>query len=166
MPFFQVDDQLAMNHKFRRLDEIDLEEDGWRGQAAQALWVKAGAHSQNVGTDGAIRRLDLITLAPRQAVECAELLVEVGLWHRPGHDCEQCPPLPDGVAYLFHDWFQMRYTPAKDVRTNRRKRKELLTPQLVLRRGYALLTDDRQVPLLRKTPQTPGPSVADEHADH
>lgn len=131
MPFFQVDDQLAMNHKFRRLDEIDLEEDGWRGQAAQALWVKAGAHSQNVGTDGAIRRLDLITLAPRQAVECAELLVEVGLWHRPGHDCEQCPPLPDGVAYLFHDWFQMRYTPAKDVRTNRRKRKELLTPQLV-----------------------------------
>ena len=131
MPFFQVDDQLAMNHKFRRLDEIDLEEDGWRGQAAQALWVKAGAHSQNVGTDGAIRRLDLITLAPQQAVECAELLVEVGLWHRPGHDCEQCPPLPDGVAYLFHDWFQMRYTPAKDVRTNRRKRKELLTPQLV-----------------------------------
>ena len=31
VPFFQVDDQLAMNHKFRRLDEIDLEEDGWRG---------------------------------------------------------------------------------------------------------------------------------------
>ena len=25
VPFFQVDDQLAMNHKFRRLDEIDLE---------------------------------------------------------------------------------------------------------------------------------------------
>ena len=132
--------------------------------------MKAGAHSQNVGTDGAIRRLDLITLAPRQAVECAELLVEVGLWHRPGHDCEQCPPLPDGVAYLFHDWFQMRYTPPRmSARTGASARS--CSPAA---RGAGVSAglcrsgepDDRQVPLLRKTPQTPGPSVADEHADH
>ena len=102
------------------------------GMAAGFLWTLAGSQCQAVGTDGVVSRADLvrIVLNPTVADRLAALLVDVGLWHRTGHTCDSCPAVPAG-SYVFHDWFQMRYTPAKQVRTNRRKRQELKDAHLI-----------------------------------
>ena len=131
MPFFQVDDQLPVNHKVRTLVESAL--DGHiEGMAAGFLWTLAGAQCQSTGTDGVVSRADLVRIAlnPEIADRLAALLVDVGLWHRTGHHCDRCPPVQAGT-YLFHDWFDLKYTPAQQVRTNRRKRQELKDPQLI-----------------------------------
>lgn len=131
MPFFQGDDQFAQNRKTRQLVAPVL--DGHLdGPAAICLWFLAGTDCQNAGTDGVIARVDMVRLLPNVAVvdHLANLLVDVGLWHRPGHDCERCPAVKDGT-FLFHDWFDMKYTPAAQVRVNRSKRQELKDPELI-----------------------------------
>lgn len=104
------------------------------GLAAIGLWALAGSQSNlmGAGTDGLVSRADLVRLVldPAIADKLANLLVANGLWHGPGHDCEKCPPVPTG-SFRFHDWFQMGYTPAKQVAVNRDKRKELKEKQLV-----------------------------------
>ncbi|AZV00781.1 HNH endonuclease [Gordonia phage Kiko] len=131
VPFFQVDDQLPANRKVRQLVETALE-GHIEGMAAGFLWTLAGAQCQLVGTDGVVSRADLVRLVlnPDLADLLAGLLVDTGLWHRPGHDCDRCPPIEDG-HYLFHDWFAMKYTPADQVRVNRVKRQELKDPALL-----------------------------------
>ncbi|QDM55880.1 HNH endonuclease [Gordonia phage MagicMan] len=131
LPFFQVDDQLPANRKVRQLVETALEGQ-IEGMAAGFLWTLAGAQCQLVGTDGVVSRADLVRLVlnPDLADRLAGLLVDTGLWHRPGHDCDRCPPV-EGGHYLFHDWFAMRYTPANQVRVNRVKRQELKDPELI-----------------------------------
>jgi len=39
----------------------------------------------------------------------ATLLIDAGLWHLPGHECEQCPEVADGKAYV-HDYLQHNRT--------------------------------------------------------
>lgn len=39
----------------------------------------------------------------------AGLLVDAGLWHEPGHDCEGCPEVPEGKVYV-HDYLQHNRT--------------------------------------------------------
>lgn len=131
LPFFQVDDQLPANRKVRQLVETALE-GHIEGMAAGFLWTLAGAQCQSVGTDGIVSRADLVRLVlnAELADRLAALLVDTGLWHRPGHDCDRCPPVAEGT-YLFHDWFAMRYTPADQVRVNRVKRQELKDPALI-----------------------------------
>lgn len=133
MPFFQVDDQLTQNRKARRLLESAM--DGQlAGIGALGLWVAAGSQAQTIGggTDGVVSRADLVRLVLNPAVAdlLAAELVEVGLWHTAGHDCDRCPEVPDG-SWIFHDWFDMGYTRAGQVLVNRRKRQELKDPLLV-----------------------------------
>jgi|SRR6185312_8775729 len=35
----------------------------------------------------------------------ADLLVDAGLWHRAGHECNACPEVPEGKAYV-HDFLE------------------------------------------------------------
>lgn len=60
----------------------------------------------------------------------ADLLVGVGLWHAPGHNCQRCPDVAPGT-WLFHDWFALGYDPAAKERVTRLKRKELRDPQII-----------------------------------
>ena len=131
--FFQVDDQLPSNAKTRRLVEPVLDGD-IAGLAALGVWTLTGASSNVMGggTDGFVSRADLVraVLDPRIADRLAALLVEVGFWHAPGHTCDRCPPVPQG-KWLFHDWFDMKYTPAAQAQINKAKRKELQDAKLV-----------------------------------
>ncbi|QOW01278.1 HNH endonuclease [Rhodococcus pyridinivorans] len=82
--------------------------------------------------DGVVRRTDLIRilLNPQIAEHLASILVEVGLWHAPGHTCPRCPEVEPGT-YLFHDWFDMGYDPGDKVDITRRKRKELKDQEII-----------------------------------
>ncbi|UJP41786.1 hypothetical protein F1D97_13490 [Cellulomonas palmilytica] len=73
------------------------------------------------------------------ALELAHLLVDAGLWHAPGHDCDRCEPVPavDPVSgieqpcWRYHDWWAMKYDRAAVVRETRAKRGELQNPDVV-----------------------------------
>lgn len=39
----------------------------------------------------------------------ADLLIESGLWHLPGHDCQYCPPVAEGKVYV-HDYTEHNRT--------------------------------------------------------
>ncbi|WP_064075891.1 HNH endonuclease [Prescottella equi] len=123
--WFQVDDQLTLNRKVRTLAERALEgrEDGL---AAMGVWTLAGSDCQASRADGVVRRADLIrlTLNPEMADRLAGLLVEVKLWHGPGHDCSRCPAIPDGT-WLFHDWFDLGYNTREQLDISERKKREL-----------------------------------------
>lgn len=104
----------------------------YRGLAADALWHLSGCYAQREGTDGVVPRIEAIrvVLNPAMVDELAALLVEVGLWHAPGHDCPRCPAVaPD--TWLFHDWAHMKYTPGATVKLKRAKSAELQDKVLV-----------------------------------
>lgn len=133
--FFQVSDQVPQSRKHRLLAEQALE-GHLDGIAAIGLWTMAGADSQGSsehrGSDGVVRRTDLIRilLNPTIAEHLAGVLVEVGLWHAPGHTCPRCPEVADGT-YLFHDWFDLGYDRSDQVAVTRRKRKELKDQEII-----------------------------------
>lgn len=84
MPWFKVDDTLALHHKAVAA-----------GNAAMGLWVRAGSWSMQTLSDGFIPDVIVTSLGtPGQAKK----LVEVGLWDR----------LPSG--YAFHEWDQRQPT--------------------------------------------------------
>lgn len=132
MPFFQVDDDLPTSSKVRTLAYERAAAGDLTGLAAMGLWTIAGASVQASLTDGVVSRVELIraTLDPRSADMLASLLVEAGFWHAPDHDCPRCPAV-EGGTFLFHDWFDLRYDRGEQVKTTRRKRKELQDPVLV-----------------------------------
>lgn len=130
MPFFQVDDKAHSNPKVMQLLETAMQGDV-SGPAALGLWTAAGSFVQSAGLDGLISDTQLLRLLLNpEAVEIlAGKLVEVGLWHRTGHDCEVCDPVPEG-HYLFHQWFQFRYDTGKDKRLADAKSQELKTERI------------------------------------
>lgn len=123
--WFQVDDQLTLNRKVRALTELALDGD-IRGIAAMGIWTLSGSQCQASRDDGLVRRADLIRLVlnPEVADMGAGLLVEVGLWHGPGHDCNRCPPVSAG-SWLFHDWFDLGYNTREQLDISERKKREL-----------------------------------------
>lgn len=123
--WFQVDDQLTLNRKVRALTERALEGD-IEGLAAMGVWTLAGSQCQASRTDGVVRRADLIRLVLNHEIADmgAGLLVEVGLWHGPGHDCGRCPTVTDGT-WLFHDWFDLGYNTREQLDISERKKREL-----------------------------------------
>ena len=132
MPFFQVGDELPTSSKVRTLAYERAAQGDLTGFTALGLWTIAGATVQASLTDGVVSRVELIraTLDPRSADMLASLLVEAGFWHAPEHDCPRCPQVELGT-FLFHDWFDMRYDRGAQIKTTRRKRKELQDPVLV-----------------------------------
>lgn len=140
MPFFQVDDHLHANRKVRALTGRMLAGDD-RGLAALGVWTLAGSTSQDVGTDGLVSLQSLMSLIfdRSAALELAHVLVDAGLWHATGHDCDRCDPVPtvdpvSGVeqpCWRYHDWWAMKYDRAAVVRETRAKRRELQDPVVV-----------------------------------
>lgn len=54
-------------------------------------------------------------------VMVAEDLVNAGMWHEPGHDCPECPPIRSG--FYIHDY--LKYQPSRDeVEAMREKKSE------------------------------------------
>lgn len=97
MPWFMVDDQLAMNKKVAAA-----------GNAAMGLWVRAGSWSQKELTGGFIPTNIARTLGTSAQ---AKSLVTVGLWVK-----------VEG-GYLFHDWDKHQMS-VEEIRERRRKRAE------------------------------------------
>ncbi|ASN39009.1 hypothetical protein CGQ24_08260 [Arthrobacter sp. 7749] len=130
MPFFMVDDQLHVNRKVNTLAEAALDND-LMGIAALGLWTAAGSACQAMLSDGLISVNGLVKiLLNLEAVDLlAARLVEVGLWHGHGHDCERCPPVP-ARHFLFHDWKSLGYESGASIRLKRDKAKELKDPAL------------------------------------
>lgn len=126
MPAFWVDDQLPVNPKFAAL----IERQTPVAYEAMSLWLLAGAHSQAKLSDGRVSDGDVVRLllSKAKATRAAGLLVQVGLWHAPGHDCVDCPAIDAG--YAFHDWFQMRYDHGEQVKVKRAVRRELKDPKI------------------------------------
>lgn len=89
MPWFRVDDNLAMHHK-----AIEA------GNAALGLWVRAGSWSMQNLTDGLIPK-NIVTLLGTTAL--AKRLVDAGLW------------IEMTDAYLFHEWADRQPTKAHVV---------------------------------------------------
>lgn len=87
MPWFKVDDGLALHHKTVAA-----------GNAAMGLWVRAGSWSMQTLSDGFIPDAIATTLGTTGQ---AKKLVEVGLWDR----------LPGG--YAFHEWSDRQPTKAE-----------------------------------------------------
>lgn len=131
MPFYQVDDQLPINKKTRKLTAM-AESGDPLGIAAIGLWTLAGADSQASMSEGRIARTDIlrIILNPSLADQLARLLVDAGLWHTRGHKCGRCGPVAAG-SWLFHDWSQFGYGTAEQIKTKRAKSKELKEPAIV-----------------------------------
>jgi hypothetical protein len=78
MPWFKVDDTLAMHPK------------AVAAGASLALWVRAGCWSAQQLTDGFVPTHMVAALGGKASD--ARRLVEVGLWE------------DKGTGYLFHDW--------------------------------------------------------------
>ncbi|KQU48064.1 hypothetical protein ASG84_26605 [Rhodococcus sp. Leaf278] len=131
MPFFQLVDELSNNRKIKALLDPTLDGD-MSGCAAFTVWSISGTTSQAAGSDGVVKRADVarILLDTRMSLDAATMLVEVGLWHAPGHECPRCPPVADGT-FLFHDWFDLRYDTGAAVRLKRRKAAELKDAKIV-----------------------------------
>ena len=87
MTWFKVDDTVWCHPKFLMLSD-----------AAQSLWLRAGAWSAQTLTDGDVPSIAMTLL--RGTDDAAEELVASGLWER----------ADDG--YRFHDW--LKYQPSKD----------------------------------------------------
>lgn len=84
MPWFKVDDKLAFHHKTMLA-----------GTPAMGLWVRAGAWSASVLTDGFIPT-HMVTAMSDGDTTLVSRLVDAGLWHEsPG-------------GYLFHEWEEVQ----------------------------------------------------------
>lgn len=90
MPWFKVDDRLAMHPKVMRA-----------GLAAMGLWVRAGSWSAQNLTDGHIPADLLASFGAKR--QHAEALVKAGLWD------------VDPEGWRFHDWLDHQPS-ASDVK--------------------------------------------------
>lgn len=87
MPWFRVDDTLAFHEKTLAA-----------GNAAMGLWVRSGAWSMQMLTDGHVPRAVACQLGTTAQ---ASRLVAVGLWD------------DVGTGYAFHDWMDRQPSKAK-----------------------------------------------------
>jgi general stress protein YciG len=97
MPWFMVDDQLAMNKKVAAA-----------GNAAMGLWVRAGSWSQRELTGGFIPKHVARSLGSSAQ---AKALVSAGLWL-----------LVEG-GYMFHDWDKHQMS-VEEIQARKQKRAE------------------------------------------
>ena len=101
MPWFKVDDTLALHHKAVAA-----------GNSAMGLWVRAGSWSMQTLSDGFIPDVIVSTLGSHGQ---AKKLVEVGLWDRLA------------TGYAFHEWSERQPTKAEvrqERADNKRRQKE------------------------------------------
>lgn len=114
MSWYNVDDRAHAHPKLRRA-----------GLAAAGLWALAGSHAKAYHLDGQVPRYWVDQWGP-DAGKQARRLVDIGLWHSPGHTCPRCPQPDEG--WVFHDWddyqlgTQIEQTRADNARRQRESR--------------------------------------------
>lgn len=85
------------------------------GKDGRALIIAGLCYSAANLTDGFIADSALSMLAGAAEVKAkptATLLVQIDAWHREGHSCDRCPPVPSG-RYLIHDFLDYHPTRAQ-----------------------------------------------------
>lgn len=90
------------------------------GRDGRALFVAGLCWCAGHLTDGLIAASDLGLIAAEAEVRAKPTmrrLVEVGLWHEPGHDCPRCEPCPAG-HWLVHDY--LLYNPTAEAERAKR----------------------------------------------
>lgn len=96
--------RMAVDHPRhpKLLDTSDVARCGW-------LHFCSVAYCRENRTDGVVRE-DAMTRYAAVPARLAAELVRVGLWHRPGHDCERCvqPPARHVVVHDYGDHNQTR----------------------------------------------------------
>lgn len=95
------DDQYGVSRKVTRIPRGDR-------LAAVGLDQLAKNYSVRALTDGVLDEVELVeVLATRKLIDT---LVEVGLWHRDGHDCDRCVQ-PPHRGVVIHDFLE--YNPSR-----------------------------------------------------
>lgn len=96
------DDQYGVSRKVTRIPRGDR-------LAAVGLDQLAKNYSVRALTDGVLDEVELVeVLATRKLIDT---LVEVGLWHRDGHDCDRCVQ-PPHRGVVIHDFLE--YNPSRE----------------------------------------------------
>lgn len=101
--------------------------DGGEGTRAHALVMHLASicHARQHATNGYVSER-AITRQMGGTPEDADLLVEVGLWHRRGHGCPDCPDdIPEGKVYV-HDFLEFN-PDAAELEEKKQARKEVRT---------------------------------------
>lgn len=104
------------------------------GTPAIGLYVRCGSFVAQQVTDGVVpKRVAKQYGTPRQA----RALVDAGLWHEHGHDCETCPEV-DANSYLIHQYLERNPSRietelARDSKTKRQQkwRESKKKPQVI-----------------------------------
>lgn len=125
MAFWMLDDQAPQKGKIKSLTAPILLEGDIEGLAAVGMWALAGATSQAAGSDGMVSLADLVGIVPDRTIaeRLAHRLVAAELWHTHGHACPRCEAVPDR-HWRFHDWWDLRYKPAAELKLSQAKSKE------------------------------------------
>lgn len=72
------------------------------GTPAVGLYVRCGSWAAQQSSDGIVpKQIARMYGTPRMI----KALIEVGLWHQAGHECEVCPEL-DGNSYAIHEYLE------------------------------------------------------------
>lgn len=109
MTWVRYDDAFHRNGKTAEVKADDV--------AALALHVLCATWTAATPTPGLVSEAAAIAqVGKTKARKWARILVDAGLWHEPGHDCEKCPQIAAG--FVFHDWDE--YNPVNDDVRKRR----------------------------------------------
>lgn len=87
------------------------------GTPAIGLYVRCGSWAAQQVTDGVIpKQIAKLYGTPRMI----KALVDAGLWHQAGHDCESCPRL-DANSYVIHQYLERNPSRAETDVTRKAK---------------------------------------------
>lgn len=110
MPWFRIDDKFHGSPKALMA-----------GKGPVGVWALVGSWCMDQLTDGHVP-LAAVTANGGTKADATKL-VNAELWHKTGHQCEECPQPKPGYDYIFHDW--LHYNPAAaDIRAEREKTKQ------------------------------------------
>lgn len=116
MAWVRLDDEFAFHPKVMRAGPLGV-----------AMQVAALCYCNQYETDGELPRAAAATLMHFEGLAfvsggdlfgvgddvtwqvVADILVASGVWHEPGHDCKECPPVSDG--YYLHGY--LKYQPSR-----------------------------------------------------
>lgn len=106
MPWFKIDDGFHCNAKIMEA-----------GTPAVGLYVRCGSWAAQQASDGRIPKSIARSYGTARMIKA---LVEAGLWHQAGHDCDSCPEV-DVKSYQIHDYLE--YNPSRVAIQNERNSK-------------------------------------------
>lgn len=108
MPWFKIDDGFHCHVKVMEA-----------GTPAVGLYVRCGSWAAQQASDGVIPKSIAKTYGTARMIKA---LLDVGLWHAQGHDCDSCPEV-DAKSYLIHDY--LAFNPSRVAIQNERNAKTI-----------------------------------------